>query len=52
MKVGDTVKHKKKGWVGIVLMISKRTKGVVVDISDKTGVMVREINRDDLEIIS
>jgi len=51
MKVGDLVRHKKKGCVGIILSVSKRTEGVVVDISDETGVMVREFHRDDLEII-
>ena len=51
MKVGDLVRHKRKGWIGTVLEISTRTTGVLVDLSDEKGVMCRVINRKDLEKI-
>ena len=51
MKVGDTVKHKRKGWVGMILEISTRTAGVLVNISDSSGVMCRSIHRDNLEVL-
>jgi len=51
VKVGDTVKYKCKGWVGKILEISARTSGVLVNISDASGVMCRSIHRDNLEVI-
>jgi hypothetical protein len=51
VKVGDIVRHRRKGWIGKILEISSRTPGVVVDLSDKTGVMVRTIHRNDLEVV-
>ena len=51
MKVGDIVRHRRKGWIGKILEISSRTPGVVVDLSDKTGVMVRTIHRNDIEVV-
>ena len=51
MKVGDLVKNKKTGKIGKVLEISKVTPGVMVDLSDASGVMVRCAHRDNLEVI-
>ena len=52
MKVGDAVRHKSKSWVGRVLEISERGPGVLVDISDSSGVMCRFIHRNNLEVIN
>ena len=52
MKVGDTVKHKHRGWVGVILEISTRTSGVLVDISDSSGIMCRSVHKDNLEVIN
>jgi hypothetical protein len=52
MNVGDTVRHRKKGWIGKVLEVSLITPGVLVNLSDTTGVMVRSIHRDNLEVVS
>ena len=52
VKVGDTVKHKHSGWVGVILEISKRTPGVIVDISDSSGIMCRFVHKDNLEVIN
>lgn len=51
MKVGNAVRHKRKGWIGIILEISEKTPGVLVDISDESGIMVRTMNRNELEVI-
>jgi len=52
VKVGDTVKHKHRGWVGVILEISKRTSAVIVDISDSSGIMGRSVHKDHLEVIN
>jgi hypothetical protein len=52
MKVGDLVRHKKKGWIGRILDFMKRNPGVLVDLSDERGVKVRWIHRDNLEVIN
>lgn len=52
MKIGDTVRHVSKGWIGIILEISPRTLGVMVDFSDKSGIMCRVVNRNNLEVIN
>ena len=52
MNVGDRVRHKKKGWIGIVADFMKRNPGVLVNLSDKTGVRFRWIHKDNLEVIN
>ena len=52
MNIGDTVRHLRLGWIGIVLEISSRTSVVMVDISDETGVMVRIVDYNDLEVVN
>jgi len=51
MKIGDLVRHKKKGWVGIVADFMNRNSGVLVDLSDEEGVMFRWISIYNLEVI-
>ena len=51
MKVGDRVRHKKKGWLGIVADFMKRNTGVLVNLSDKHGIRFRWIRSEDLEVI-
>ena len=51
MKIGDLVRHKKKGWIGKIVGFMKRNPGVMVDTSDKSGIRVRWYHRDNLEII-
>tara|TARA_R110001599_G_scaffold106337_4_gene267900 strand:+ start:1009 stop:1176 length:168 start_codon:yes stop_codon:yes gene_type:complete len=51
MKKGDTVRHKKTKAIGKVLLCGKNKRCVIVDYSDKTGVMCRWSKVDDLEII-
>jgi len=51
MKIGDRVRHVRKGWLGRVLGFMKRNPGVLVDLSDEKGVMVRWIHKDNLEVI-
>ena len=52
MKVGNVVKHKKTGNIGIIHEFMKKNNGALVDFSDKTGVMFRWVNINDLEIIN
>ena len=52
MKPGDRVKHKIKGWFGTVLEISTRGPGVMVDLSDEKGIMVRIIHFNNLEVVN
>ena len=54
MKVGDEVRHKIKGTVGVVHEIAKHRCGVAVLVNwtDKSGVMVRWARAEDLEVIS
>ena len=49
MNKGDRVRHKTKGWIGIIHSFTKH--GVLVDWSDSTGVMVRSANLDSIELI-
>ena len=50
MKIGDTVIHTRRGWIGKILSFQKNG-GVIVDLSDKSGVMCRVIHIDNLEIV-
>jgi len=52
MQIGNRVRHKKKDWIGIVLDKMKRSPGVLVNLSDEKGVLVRWIHRDNLEVIA
>ncbi len=49
MKKNDRVKHKIKGWLGVVYSLEKY--GVLVDWSDKSGVRFRLARWEDLEVI-
>ena len=49
MKKNDKVKHKIKGWLGVVYSFEKH--GVLVDWSDKFGVRFRLVRREDLEVV-
>ena len=51
MKIGDVVKHRSKGWIGIVTDFMKRNPGVLVNISDRMGIKFVWIHRNDLEVI-
>ena len=51
MKQGDAVIHKKTNARGIILMCSELKPGVIVDYSDKTGVMCRWSNKKDLDTL-
>ena len=51
MKVGDKVRHKtKKNVIGIVADFGKYDS-VLVNLSNKMGVMFRKFRRSDLEVI-
>ena len=49
MNKGDRVRHKIKGWVGIIHSFTKY--GALVDWSDNAGVVVRSTNLDNIEPI-
>jgi hypothetical protein len=51
MKSGDLVVHKTKGITGIIVSFGKRNNGVLVDISDKSGVLCRIFHRDMLRVV-
>ena len=51
MILGNKVRHKKKGWIGTVAGFMKRNPGVLVNLSDSTGVRFRWIHKDNLEVI-
>ena len=51
MTVGDAVRHKTKGWIGIVAAFWKRNGGVLVDFSDNKGIRFRCVHIDNLEVI-
>tara|TARA_Y100000034_G_C6877515_1_gene401560 strand:+ start:1157 stop:1327 length:171 start_codon:yes stop_codon:yes gene_type:complete len=51
MKIGDLVRHKKKGWIGKIVDFMKRNPGVMVDTSDKPGIRIRWYHRDNLEAV-
>ena len=50
MRVGDRVRHKKKGLVGTIYEIA--SNAIFVDWSDSSGVMFRWAKKEDLEIIN
>jgi len=54
VKVGDEVRHKIKGTVGVVHEIAEHRGGVVILVNwtDKSGVMFRWARAEDLEVIS
>jgi len=52
VKTGDTVRHKTKGWVGIVAGFMKRNPGVLINLSDASGIRFRWVHRKNLEVIS
>ena len=49
MKVGDRVKHKAKGWIGVVHSIHKYV--VLVDWSDELGIRFRGARPEHLEVL-
>jgi preprotein translocase subunit YajC len=49
--VGDTVLHKTKGIVGVVVAFKKRNGGVLVDYSDDSGIRFRCVHINNLEVI-
>lgn len=49
MKKNDKVKHKIKGWLGVVYSFEKY--GVLVDWSDHVGIRFRLARREDLEVL-
>ncbi len=51
MKIGDTVIHKKRNWIGKIISFNKRNGGVLVDLSDDQGVLCRIIHIDNLEVV-
>ena len=51
MKQGDVVINKKTIARGVILTYSELKPGVLVDYSDKTGVMCRWSNKQDLEVV-
>ena len=52
MKVGDQVRYIKKGWIGIVIAISPKTLQVLVDFSDRSGILCRSGSQDELELLN
>ena len=51
MKVGDKIRHLTKPYTGTIVVIDHIGVGVMVDLSDKEGIMFRYFNRKDLEVI-
>ena len=49
MNKGDRVKHKTKGWIGLVYSLQKH--GALVDWSDEQGIRFRLASLDDLEVL-
>ncbi len=49
MNKGDRVRHKIKGWLGVVYSLEKH--GVLVDWSDETGVCFRLASLESLGLI-
>ena len=49
MKKGNRVRHRSKGWLGVVYSFEKY--GVLVNWSDHAGVRFRLARREDLEVI-
>lgn len=52
MEVGDMVRYTKKGWIGIVIAISPKTRQVLVDFSDNSGTLCRSGSQEELEVIN
>tara|TARA_Y100001938_G_C7842925_1_gene306999 strand:- start:436 stop:609 length:174 start_codon:yes stop_codon:yes gene_type:complete len=51
VKMGDLVRHKTKNYTGRVAKF-KRHNIVLVDLSDKSGVMFRTFRIQDLEVVN
>ena len=51
IKIGDIVRHVDKGWIGIVADFQKRNAGILVNLSDHSGVKFRWIRREKLELV-
>ena len=51
MKIGDLVRHMGKGWIGTILSFEENG-GVLIDLSDKQGVMCRVIHFSSLQLIN
>ena len=51
INIGDVVVYKRKNWQGIVASISNRNGGILVDLSDDSGIKFRIIHYSNLEII-
>jgi len=51
MKIGDKVQHKTKGWIGIIADFMKRNNGVLVNLSDNSGIRFRWIHQDNLKVL-
>ena len=49
MNKGDKVRHKNKGFIGVIYSFEKY--GVLVDWSDKTGICFRLVNPNNLEVL-
>jgi len=49
--IGDVVRHKTKGFIGIVVAFKKRNGGVLVDYSDNWGIRIRCIHINNLEVL-
>ena len=52
INVGDKVRHRRLGWVGIVSEFQKRNGGVLVNLSDDKGIKYRWIHILNLEVIN
>ncbi len=50
MNKGDKVRHKFKGWIGVIYSFGRY--GVLVDWSDETGVRFRLASLETLEVIN
>jgi len=50
VKVGDKVRHKKFGLIGIIHEIAKHS--ILVNWTDESGVMFRWTRKKDLEVIN
>ena len=52
MQVGDKIRHLRKQYTGTIVVIDHIGVGVLVDLSDKDGIMFRYLSREDLEVIN
>ena len=48
-EIGDKVRHKKRGFIGVIYSFEKH--GILVDWSDKTGICFRLASPDNLEVL-